>query len=103
MFFIGDIVEVKSWEELVEEFGIIEVAGIQFIDCDFYFSPEMKHLCGVRFKVEETVEAVYRVDDSTLVLNVEDYSKGLQAVVDKNPSDDSSYFWRISSDMLKAI
>lgn len=107
MFFIGDLVEIKSWEEMVEEFGTITVDGIEFIDCDFYFSPDMKHLCGLQFKIEDPIEDDFIVYGSSLEFPVDNYSKGLVTALKEQSSlhfgEISDGFWKISSDMLKVV
>lgn len=51
-FNVGDRVRIKSWETLVEEFGIDDWG---YIPCKFAFTEEMKYLCGRTAKIEKIV------------------------------------------------
>lgn len=67
-FKVGDRVQIRSWDEMKEEFGVL----CSYIDGTPYFSPHrMKHLCGkqgVVIKVDNTEYFIYytiRFDDGT--------------------------------------
>lgn len=50
-FKIGDKVQVKTWKELVDEFGITDEGSV---DCgDIHFIEEMKYLCGEVITITE--------------------------------------------------
>ena len=42
-FHVGERVQFKTWDEMVEEYGINES---ETISCKFLFPKEMKYLCG---------------------------------------------------------
>lgn len=46
LFSVGDIIRIKSYETLVDEFGIN-------IDIPSVFVPEMKEYCGKEFEIRE--------------------------------------------------
>ena len=52
---VGDYVEVKSWEELVNEFGTEDYEDSKVVPCSGYFTEDMKYLCGFKFEVEEII------------------------------------------------
>lgn len=79
-FHVGDCVQVKDWDELVEEFGITEEGHIP---APGFFNKKMKYMCGRvchiktidlvlrRVHTEERIE--YEVHDHTRnywVLNI---------------------------------
>lgn len=47
-FQVGDIVKIREWDDMLEEYGLNEWGSIR---CTFHFVSEMKILCGQRFKV----------------------------------------------------
>ena len=52
MYNAGDLVEIKSFEELDKEFGSDERTGLIKIEKDgSVFLPEMQYLSGTQFKV----------------------------------------------------
>ena len=56
-FQIGDIVQVKSYEELLSEYGIDEDGDI-WVGCE-YFTEEMRRFCNQYFRIEDTEEGTY--------------------------------------------
>lgn len=49
-FYIGQIVQIKRWEDMENEFGL---KSNGFINCDAVFIDDMKHLCGKQAKITE--------------------------------------------------
>ena len=81
-FQIGDRVIIKSWEEMVEEFGL-DLHGS--INCDFRFLEDMKFLCG----------------KSGTIVNIEDSDEGKMIYFDEEELD--TYGWIIGKDMVMLI
>lgn len=50
-FEVGQEIEIKSWEEMVEEFGL---SGHN-IRCTYSFTDAMKPLCGRRFTINNII------------------------------------------------
>lgn len=48
---VGDVVVIKSWEEMEEEYGLTD-AG-RSIDCRYVFTSEMRDLCGLQFEITD--------------------------------------------------
>lgn len=59
-FKVGDIVRVRDWDDMVEEFGLTPNRNI---DCKFYFTEEMRHLCGQTAKISGISGAVLHLTD----------------------------------------
>ena len=76
-FKVGDIVRVRDWDDMVEEFGLTPNRNI---DCKFYFTEEMRHLCGQTAKISE-------IKDDRLILT--DWSGG------------GNHDWDFSDDMFE--
>ena len=76
-FKIGDLVEIKSWDEMVNEFGLDEVGDIE---CSHSLTSSMIHLCGKKLNIEEINEFDEVIFD---VLETEE--------------------WNISMDMIKHV
>jgi len=53
-FEVGDFVQVKSWDEMEEEFGFDETGRIK--TPSLRFTGAMKHLCGQVFQIREFSE-----------------------------------------------
>lgn len=51
VFKSGDVVRIRDWDDMVEEFGI-EYGEIK---CDARFTEEMRYLCGKEFTVGDIV------------------------------------------------
>lgn len=49
-FAVGDLVRVKSYDDMVNEFGVDRHGNIV---CEFTFTTEMKYLCGKEFSITE--------------------------------------------------
>ena len=62
LFHVGDRVQFKTWEEMVEEFG---VDACNCIKCRSGFIPEMKHLCGTYATIFLISNAFVRLKDFT--------------------------------------
>ena len=76
IFEVGDVVEIKSWDEMKKEFGL---NGCGSINCRESFVVSMQHLCGKIFKIAEVQkDCVVRLEDC----------------------DDN---WVISTDMIKHV
>lgn len=77
-FAIGDTVVFKEWDEMAEEYGLLEDTGS--IDCRFIFTKEMRFLCG-------TEHVIRRIsNDGHIML-----------------SDDAADGYHISADMIRHI
>lgn len=76
-FYIGQKVQFKEWDEMVEEFGTRN----DYINCDHKFTSGMKHLCG-------TYASIAGID-----------SDGDVYLADFSCSDD--VYWVYSTDMIK--
>lgn len=48
-FKVGDIVQIKEWDEMEKDFGLI--SGYDAIDSIYPFTKEMKFLCGQIFQI----------------------------------------------------
>ena len=59
-FKVGDIVKVRDWDDMVEEFGLTPNRNI---DCKFYFTEKMRHLCGQTAKISGISGAVLHLTD----------------------------------------
>lgn len=58
-FEVGDVLRVRSWEDMEQEFGLHNSTSIS---CEFYFTPRMKYMCGKEFIVREIINDAYRSD-----------------------------------------
>ena len=56
-FHIGDIVQVKSWEELSSEYSVDE-EGDAWVECEF-FTEEMHRFCNQYFRIEDIEGGTY--------------------------------------------
>ena len=45
---VGDLVRIRSWDDMASEFGIDEDGNIP---CRFSFVEYMKNLCGIEFEI----------------------------------------------------
>ena len=83
-FKVGDRVQFKTWEEMVEEFGLKE-DGLEsdFIDCTCAFINYMKHLCGTYATIKDIVNPF----DGVVIL--------------KDFTSKGDTYWNYSLDMLK--
>lgn len=54
-FKVGDIVQVRSWDDMKEEFGVKSSTGS--IDCPFAFTDEMAEFCGNQYTIESIHES----------------------------------------------
>jgi len=77
-FKIGDLVEIKSWDEMVNEFGLDEEG---YIKCRNLFSDLMSNLCGKRLNI-------LKIDQSNQ-----------QVAFDDTETED----WIIGMDMIKHV
>ena len=57
-FQIGDIVQVKPYEELLSEYEVDEDGDI-WVECEFFFQEDMRRFCNQYFRVEGTKEGTY--------------------------------------------
>lgn len=53
---IGDLVRIRTWEDLREEFGIDEDGNIP---CKFTFTEYMKNMCGDEFIITNIYNGKY--------------------------------------------
>ena len=49
-FKVGDLVEIKSWEEMEEEYGLNKSGEIK---CNKVFAHEMKKFCGKHYTIKQ--------------------------------------------------
>lgn len=83
-FKVGDIVRIRQWDDMVEEFGEEKQTGS--IVCERYFTPPMKKFCGKRARLT----------------GVRTQDKNGVATVDLLFLDDTSTeAWQFSTDMLE--
>lgn len=59
MFRVGDVVRVRDWDEMKDEFGLDPIGDIL---CKFRFTTSMKRLCGNIYHISQ-VEATERSDE----------------------------------------
>jgi hypothetical protein len=78
-FKVGDRVEIKSWEEMEKEFGLI----FGEINCRCHFTPTMKYLCG-RTATIKTISEYKRIELD-------------------NWSNNDNTNWNYSTDMIKRV
>lgn len=55
-FEVGDVLRVRSWEDMEQKFGLNNSTSIS---CEFYFTSGMKYMCGKEFVVREIVNDEY--------------------------------------------
>lgn len=79
-FKIGDKVRIRQWDDMEAEFGL---NGLD-IQCNLYFIPEMRHLCGV----EGIVRLIH--EDEKVELITDNY-------------DITNFVYFISTDMLELM
>ena len=77
-FNIGDRCRIRQWDDMEQEFGVIDESGT--IDIEFGFTKGMKRLCGKEFTVESVKKRRFH--------SVEEVEEGR---------------WSISADMLELI
>lgn len=85
-FEVGDHVQIKDWDEMVDEFGVRRDSGN--IPCKCSFTQEMKHLCGKDFHI-----SALHGSQLDLVMSEE----GIELREDGLFPE----FWNISFDMIK--
>lgn len=85
---VGDFVQIKDWDEMVEEFGYVDVDRIGTPTLNFLGA--MKHLCGQVFQIREKVPT-YNVVVYRSVEGIE------RRRIDKD------LFWDITSYMIKPV
>lgn len=71
---VGDVVVIRSWEDMEAEFGLTSTGDIA---CEFIFTREMRYLCGKKLVVKRINGSVVRFVDN------------------------GAYNWSISADMLE--
>lgn len=81
-FNIGDMLRIREWVDMSQEFGEDEYGGIK---CKFYFPTEMGALCGQPFTVRDIKDEHY-------------YSVEETEFMDRSEWDGP---WSVSSDMLE--
>ena len=80
-FEIGDILRIRQWDDMADEFGIIG----DTIECKFGFTPAMRYLCGQKFTVKEIYDGEFQSEEG---------------IENDTHSDD---YWSISEDMLEMV
>ena len=67
-FHIGDVVRIRDWEDMEQEFGLNEYGSI---DCRFAFTAEMRSYCGEVYTIEriDGREFVYFAEQHSLSSN----------------------------------
>lgn len=48
---VGDVVVIKSWEEMEEEYGLTRNGDS--INCSYIFTSGMRDLCGLKFEITD--------------------------------------------------
>lgn len=54
MFQVGDVVRVRSWDDMKDEFGLDADGNI---NCRFYFTRAMQKMCGKLYHVSEVKQS----------------------------------------------
>ena len=80
---IGDVLRIRQWDDMANEFGINECGDI---DCRYCFTTTMIHMCGKQF----TVSNIY-----------EDYGETIYNSEEGVEYDVEGDTWDISADMLE--
>lgn len=62
-FKVGDLVQVKDWDEMIKEFGIYSWGSIK---CKFEFVRSMKKFCGKKLRITA-------INDDKFYLENDDY------------------------------
>lgn len=86
---IGDVLRIRQWDDMANEFGINERGSI---DCRCGFTTAMIHMCGKQF----TVSNIYEDYGETIYNSEECVEYDLDGIV--FVEDDT---WDISADMLE--
>lgn len=86
---IGDVLQIRQWEDMVKEFGVNDSGNI---DCQRIFTVDMRYLCGKQF----TVSNIYKDHGETIYNSAEGVEYDLDGI--KFDEDDT---WDISADMLE--
>lgn len=62
---IGDVVTVKTWEEMEKEYGLIYYPEIGSYICleNYDFISEMKKFCGIKVTITEILDDCYRIKE----------------------------------------
>ena len=47
------LVKIKSWDKMAEKYGLDEGGDIYRADKDFYFSKNMKDICGTEVELDD--------------------------------------------------
>ena len=55
-FHVGDRVQFKSWDDMVEEYGTYNTNYEEGISCKFHFNQRMKYLCGTLATIKKICE-----------------------------------------------
>lgn len=82
-FEVGDVVRIRSWEDMEHEFGI--VPGGDSIDCQYQFTPDMEPLCGLEAEITSYFKATGNVQ-----------LKFMQQL-------DNADLWNYSTDMIELM
>ena len=81
---IGDVVVIRDWNDMAEEFGI---SGNGFIKCNLYFVPRMRRFCGQTAKV----------------IRISKYDSGYRLSLDFDDPTLNYSNYNFSSDMINVI
>ena len=86
---VGDVVQFKTLEEIIDEFGDYDEKGVIPTTVIHYgFNKRMEHLCGKVF----TIQSIHHKGDCVTFRSVEN--------VEAEPTRSSGH-WIISDDMIK--
>lgn len=86
-FHIGDVVRIREWDDMVEEFDTeTDDDGNEYIACTFSFVSEMRKYCGQEYTIESIMgQEVFFVNHEELLQR----------------DDIGGWTWNISVDMIE--
>lgn len=57
---VGDVLKIRQWDDMADEFGTLDLMGSIYIKVDqSFFVPAMKYLCGKIFTVKKIFVTPY--------------------------------------------
>ena len=57
MFVEGEIIKIREWKDMVNEFGTMETpSGVVAVRCECYFTTDMKFMCGNDYKIKRVTD-----------------------------------------------
>ena len=90
MFHVGDICRVKDYNRMIDEYGF-DADCTNDIDVPFFFTEEMKYMCGKTFTIKDTPEMVLEIHGKRSVITRYFSEEGIE----RN--------YKISEEMLEPI